>query len=483
MALGRFCNGFYSPTNTDMLPRAALVAAAGVRLRACAPLLKATINTAGRPLQGFELTPTNARNIVSANRLVSPLPVSRFGRPALGVFGARTFFWSANQKVVQGATPAEQAVGSVSDSMEATPGFPHLPSPPTISDATVDAASASSDVSSSASTTPSFLTDPSLLDASLQPEALTHISRIGDMHTLGLCNNTPAGLAQNFIEAVYVTTGLPWWATIMVATLIIRVALIPLTLKIQRTAAKMANIAPLITPLREEMDKQRKDGDMKAFQETYAKMNKIHKREGVSPLSGLLALAQAPIFMAFFFGLKSMAELPVPGFETGGLAWFTNLAVADPTWVLPIVASLSMIFIMEVGAEGGTQMASKTVKNVMRTMMLIFIPFTASLPAAIFMYWVSTNMFSLLQTLALKNPTLRAMANIPPKTTQVVPEAKGMTPVKKMSLEDSMKIVKAATAQRRQRQRQAEESVKRIQQAANDVKQQQQQQRMKSGGR
>ncbi|KAJ3179413.1 Mitochondrial inner membrane protein oxa1l [Geranomyces variabilis] len=456
-----------------MLPRAAVAAAAGARLRACAPLLKAPTSTV-RPSLGLPLTPLHARSFLSVSRLTPPLLAARVGRPALAVFGARTFFWSSNQKVVPAAA-TEPVVESASDGVEAAAGFPHLPAPPTTtlaSDATVDGAASalSSSSSSAAVTTPSFLSNPSLLDASLQPEALTHISKIGDMHTLGLCNNTPAGLAQSFIEAVYVTTGLPWWATIMVATLIIRVALTPLTIKIQRTAAKMANIAPQITPLRDEMEKQRKAGDTKAFQATYAKMNKIHKREGVNPLGGLLALVQAPIFMAFFFGLKSMAEMPVPGFETGGVAWFTNLAAADPTFVLPVFASLSMLLIMEIGAEGGGQMSSKGVKIFMRGAMIVAIAFTAYLPAAIFMYWVSTNFFSLLQTLVLKNPKLRAMANIPPKTNQVVPETKGMTPVKKLSLEDSMKIVKAAAAQRQQRQRAAQESAKRIRKAADDVK-------------
>lgn len=279
----------------------------------------------------------------------------------------RSFFWSTSKNPQPDATTSP------------------IPQPPTQqlenapSDTTAAVSAAAVDT-----TTPSFLaSDPAIVDAAVQ-QSITAVSQIGDMKTLGLCNFTPAGFAQQFLEAVYVTTGLPWWATIMVATVIIRTALTPLIIKVQRTSAKMHNISHKTKPLQEEMMRLKNDGDMVGAQKTMMKLRDEYKKEGVHPLGGLVALVQAPVFISFFFGLKAMAELPVPGFETGGLYWFTDLTQADPTYILPILANLGMLGVMEVGAEmGGQANAAQTkgMKNFLRIALVASIPFTAQLPS------------------------------------------------------------------------------------------------------
>jgi len=60
-------------------------------------------------------------------------------------------------------------------------------------------------------------------------------------------------------------------------------------------------------------------------------------------------LAQAPLFICFFLGIQRMALLP--SFETGGAAWFTNLAVADPTYILPLLSGATFLATVEVRAS------------------------------------------------------------------------------------------------------------------------------------
>ena len=55
---------------------------------------------------------------------------------------------------------------------------------------------------------------------------------------------------------------------------------------------------------------------------------------------------QAPIFVCFFLAIKRMAV--IPSFETGGPALFTNLAVADPTYMLPLLSGATFIATVEV---------------------------------------------------------------------------------------------------------------------------------------
>jgi len=50
-----------------------------------------------------------------------------------------------------------------------------------------------------------------------------------------------------------------------------------------------------------------------------------------------------PIFLSVFIGLRQMANLPVESMKTGGTAWFTDLTVPDPYYLLPLV-TMTMLY-------------------------------------------------------------------------------------------------------------------------------------------
>lgn len=68
-----------------------------------------------------------------------------------------------------------------------------------------------------------------------------------------------------------------------------------------------------------------------------------HPGKSVAPL-----LAQGPLFICLFLAIKRMALLP--SFETGGAAWFTNLAVADPLYIMPLLSGATFLATVEVCA-------------------------------------------------------------------------------------------------------------------------------------
>jgi YidC/Oxa1 family membrane protein insertase len=212
------------------------------------------------------------------------------------------------------------------------------------------------------------------------------------------------------LEAIYLTTGLPWWATIVATTLVFRLALFPIVVKTQRAGAMMNNLKPVIQPLQDEMNRHQKAKDHAAMQTTMLKMRAIYKEAGTSPFTMLWGLVQAPVFISFFLALRKMAELPVPGFDKGGLLWITDLTMSDPTWIMPLIASGTMLAVMEVkhsslfpsllsfkkiiiiitfvfvfgqfGMDAGAAAAqSQAMKTIFRGMLVLFIPFTAALPS------------------------------------------------------------------------------------------------------
>ena len=175
------------------------------------------------------------------------------------------------------------------------------------------------------------------------------IQSIGDLNSLGLASYySPIGLIQNAIELCYLTFGLPWWATLIVSTFVIRFALFPIAVKAQKASVDLQNLRPLIDPIKEKAAVLQQRGDAQGALRENQKVIQVFKDHNVSPFSAFWGFLQIPVFISFFFGIKRMAELPVPGFSTGGIGWITDLSLADPYYILPVAASLSMLLSFEV---------------------------------------------------------------------------------------------------------------------------------------
>ena len=57
---------------------------------------------------------------------------------------------------------------------------------------------------------------------------------------------TPPGLLENLLEAVHVTTAMPWWMTIVASTVAFRALMVPLNVKATRTTAVMRELQPQV---------------------------------------------------------------------------------------------------------------------------------------------------------------------------------------------------------------------------------------------
>lgn len=208
-------------------------------------------------------------------------------------------------------------------------------------------------------------------------------AKIGDFKAMGLCNFTPVGGLEAMLEAVHVYTGLPWWGTIVASTVLVRLALLPLMIKIQRNNAKLMNLNPEVTRLMNNLKTAQAEGDAVAVGKYSQELQTLFKTNGCHPMKSLgLPLIQMPVMISFFLALRAMAELPVPGLVDGGLAWFTDLSQKDPYYVLPVVSAAGMLAVLEAGSEvGAATPQSKNLKNLFRGLAVVMIPFTAWMPS------------------------------------------------------------------------------------------------------
>ncbi|MDB6078263.1 MAG: rane protein insertase YidC [Akkermansiaceae bacterium] len=182
-----------------------------------------------------------------------------------------------------------------------------------------------------------------------------------------------------------------WGLAVILLTIVIRTVIWPLYNRSNRTAKRMSKLKPEMDKLREKYP----DDPTKVSQETMA----LYKKYGINPLGSCLPMfAQLPIFMGFFAMLNHAVEMRGSGF-----LWIKDLAEPDtfghllgyPINVLPILMGItSMIQMAMMPSTGG----DKTQATMMKLMPIMFVVICYNSPAALALYWTTSNLFSITQT-------------------------------------------------------------------------------------
>lgn len=182
------------------------------------------------------------------------------------------------------------------------------------------------------------------LDASV-----TDLSMENDISSLGLGGYSPIGLIQSSLEWIHVHTGLPWWSSIIVATVILRSAMFPLAVRVQANAARFNNIRPETEKLMAKIKHHDRFGNKNLSAMANKKLMDLYSEHNCSPLKMMITpFIQVPIFISFFIALRRMANVPVESMKTGGAFWFTDLTVPDPYYILPFLSCASLLATIEV---------------------------------------------------------------------------------------------------------------------------------------
>ncbi|EGW29926.1 uncharacterized protein SPAPADRAFT_63552 [Spathaspora passalidarum NRRL Y-27907] len=254
-----------------------------------------------------------------------------------------------------------------------------------------------------------------------------HANQIGYMDSIGLVDGWgPTALVTRLLEATYVYTGLPWWATIVAATVIVRVAMLPLYVRASTNATRMAKIKPQLEEIMSTM-KQSKDNTetMKAM----AKRKKLMKDNNVSTLATMAPILQAPIAYGFFRALHNFAAAPVEGFASEGYAWFPNLCEIDTYLGLQLISTGAIIALIRLGGETGQSAMSPQIKKIMTFVPILSILVTKDFTAGVLVYFAVNSILSFIQTMMLRAGFVRKLLGVPPKlSTQELTKSSGGDP-------------------------------------------------------
>jgi YidC/Oxa1 family membrane protein insertase len=168
---------------------------------------------------------------------------------------------------------------------------------------------------------------------------------------------------------------------IILTTIIVRLLLFPLTLSQSKNMVAMRKIQPELQEIQKKYANN-KEEQQKQTMELYQK----HK---INPLGGCLPLlVQLPILWAFF---RVLREVPVD--QTAVFLGIWTLSEADPYFVFPILAAATTFLQSKLTATG--DMAQQKSMLIVMPLMIGF--FSWSLPSGLVLYWITSNVFSIVQ--------------------------------------------------------------------------------------
>ena len=212
------------------------------------------------------------------------------------------------------------------------------------------------------------------------------------------------------------TVGLTWAWSIVALTVIVRLLLVPLTVRQIHSMQNLQRHAPQM----KELQKKYK-ADKKRQQE---ELMKFYRENNINPASSCVPLlAQFPVFISLYLVLKHFPHLPGDNLMWLGLVNITDKASVGWGPLLIAIYVLSQL--------ASSYFMSATAERSQRIMLLVlpfaFIPFIINFKVGLVLYWMTTNLWTVGQGLITRrlmpSPAApqRRSSRTPPK--EVAPAA------------------------------------------------------------
>ena len=200
------------------------------------------------------------------------------------------------------------------------------------------------------------------------------------------------------LKAIYGVIG-NYGLSIIVFTIIVKLILMPLTVKQTKSTFAMSEINPKV----KEIQAKYKNKPEKQNEE----ISKLYKESGINPLSGCLPiLIQMPIMMGLFYVFKDpvthgvFASKAAMAAANGNFLWIK--ALSKPDYILAVFSGVSAYLMQKVMTpkdqiEGPMKMMSWLLAG-----MSLYWGFV--LPAALTLYWGVSSIFSVFQYYLITRP-------------------------------------------------------------------------------
>src|SRR3954451_19039290 len=204
------------------------------------------------------------------------------------------------------------------------------------------------------------------------------------------------------------TVGLGWGLAIVVLTIIVRALLLPLALKQFRSMQSLARHQPELKALQEKYkgDKDRMNQEMMKF----------YRENKINPLASCLPLvAQIPVFISLFYmlrhdllfdicpGINEGRDKPIPC-PDGGASQFLFIPNLTEKATGAVLVTLIVLYVGSqlVSTVMSTVSSDRNQKLIMYALPFFFVTFVINFPAGLLVYWITTNLWTIVQQLIIR---------------------------------------------------------------------------------
>lgn len=225
---------------------------------------------------------------------------------------------------------------------------------------------------------------------------------IGQIWNVGVVGSITTAL--EWLNGILLGAGLSgflvssWALTIILFTVVVKLITLPLTLQQLRSSKAMQQVQPQLQALQKQYGKDRE----KLLQEQM----KLYKEYNVNPAAGCLPmLVQMPVWIGLYQALFNLSGV----MEGSRFFWITDLAKPEVPgidaifgWppVIPVLALLTgatQWVVQKMMSPQTTDPQQQMMQSMMQFMPLMFIFFSLSVPAGLVLYWVTSNVFMIVQ--------------------------------------------------------------------------------------
>jgi YidC/Oxa1 family membrane protein insertase len=180
--------------------------------------------------------------------------------------------------------------------------------------------------------------------------------------------------------------------SILVVTIIIRCIILPLTLRQYKSSKAMQALQPEMQKIKQKY----KDDAKKQQEETM----KLFQQHGVNPLAGCFPVfVQMPVLIALY-----NAIMYNPYIKEHTFLWL-QLSQKDPYYILPIIAAATTFVQQKVMMKYQPNQQMGSMQMLLYVFPVMIFVMSMSFAAALPLYWIYSNIFTIVQTYFIYRPS------------------------------------------------------------------------------
>jgi YidC/Oxa1 family membrane protein insertase len=208
-------------------------------------------------------------------------------------------------------------------------------------------------------------------------------------------------LLRHILDWLHGSVGLPWAWSIVALTILVRIVLVPLTVRQIHSMQNLQRHAPEMKEIQRKYkhDRQKLNEELMAF----------YRENRINPASSCLPMVfQIPVFIGLYFTLKTLSHQASCYLPTATEKCVKVLGQTEPNFhwlsIIDITAKGTagwgplLLVIYAASQTASTLLMSTTMDRAQRAILLVmpvaFLAFVANFKTGLILYWVTTNLWT-----------------------------------------------------------------------------------------